>query len=107
MQKRTIRVLDSDVVASSNDLSRGAANGAGSDTVYFGVFELDLRTGQLRRNGSRVKLQSSHSKYWLSFLKSRVMLLHEMIYGSGCGRLIRSSILITASTLLFADSGMP
>jgi hypothetical protein len=47
--------------------------------------------------------KSSHSKYSLSFLKSRVTLLHEMICGSGCGRLIRSSISITASTLLSAD----
>jgi DNA-binding winged helix-turn-helix (wHTH) protein len=57
MQKRTIRVLDSDLVASSNSPSRGAPNGEDSDTVCFGLFELDLRTGQLRRNGSRVKLQ--------------------------------------------------
>jgi DNA-binding winged helix-turn-helix (wHTH) protein len=57
MQKRTIRVLDSDLVASTNDPGRSATNGADSDRVYFGVFELDLRTGQLRRNGSRVKLQ--------------------------------------------------
>src|ERR1700733_11006617 len=57
MQKRTIRVLDSDLVASSNSPSRGAPSGEDSDTVCFGLFELELRTGQLRRNGSRVKLQ--------------------------------------------------
>jgi DNA-binding winged helix-turn-helix (wHTH) protein/Tol biopolymer transport system component len=57
MQKRTIRVLDSGPVAGSNVPGRGALNGEGSATVCFGVFELDLRTGQLRRNGSRVKLQ--------------------------------------------------
>jgi len=103
MQKRTTRVLESDLGASSNGPSRGAPNGEDSDTVCFGVFELDLRTAQLRRNGSRVKLQEQPFQVSLSFLKSRVTLLPEKIYGSGCGRLIRSSILITASTLLFAD----
>jgi len=52
MQKRAIRVLDSELVTSSKGPS-----GEDSGTVCFGVFELDLRTGQLRRNGTRVKLQ--------------------------------------------------
>jgi Tol biopolymer transport system component/DNA-binding winged helix-turn-helix (wHTH) protein len=52
MNKRTVRMLDSEPVASS-----GLSNNGGSGTVYFGIFELDLRTGELRRNGSRVKLQ--------------------------------------------------
>jgi DNA-binding winged helix-turn-helix (wHTH) protein len=29
----------------------------GTRMIQFGVFEVDLRTGELRRNGSRVKLQ--------------------------------------------------
>ena len=32
-------------------------NGSGADLRRFGVFELDLRAGELRRNGVRVKLQ--------------------------------------------------
>ena len=29
----------------------------GARSVQFGVFEVDLRAGELRRNGSKVKLQ--------------------------------------------------
>jgi len=29
----------------------------GSWVIHFGVFEADLRAGELRRNGSKVKLQ--------------------------------------------------
>jgi Tol biopolymer transport system component/DNA-binding winged helix-turn-helix (wHTH) protein len=32
-------------------------NGSGADLRRFGVFELDLRAGELRRNGMKVKLQ--------------------------------------------------
>src|SRR5579862_2859960 len=52
MNKRTVRMLDSELVESS-----GLSNNGESGTVCFGIFELDLRTGELRRNGSRVKLQ--------------------------------------------------
>ena len=45
-------MLDSEAVGSSN-----GSDGRHSGTVCFGVFELDLRTGELRRNGSRAKLQ--------------------------------------------------
>jgi Tol biopolymer transport system component/DNA-binding winged helix-turn-helix (wHTH) protein len=51
MEKRTIRLLDSELVASSKGSARE------DSTVCFGVFELNLRTGELRRNGIRVKLQ--------------------------------------------------
>ena len=30
---------------------------SGSRTIQFGNFEADLRTGELRRDGSRIKLQ--------------------------------------------------
>ncbi len=52
MEKRTARVLDSEVVSSSNESSREDC-----DIVCFGVFELNRRTGDLRRSGTRVKLQ--------------------------------------------------
>jgi len=32
-------------------------SGNGTRMIQFGVFEVDLRAGELRRNGSRVKLQ--------------------------------------------------
>ena len=50
MGNRAIRVLNSPFVGSTNgnDLSAGRR---------FGVFELDLRAGELRRNGVKVKLQ--------------------------------------------------
>src|SRR5215831_2330919 len=50
MGNRAIRVLNSPLVGSTNgnDLSAGRR---------FGVFELDLRSGELRRNGIKVKLQ--------------------------------------------------
>jgi DNA-binding winged helix-turn-helix (wHTH) protein/Tol biopolymer transport system component len=50
MGNRAIRVLNSQFV--------GITNGNHiSSTRRFGVFELDLRAGELRRNGSKVKLQ--------------------------------------------------
>src|SRR4051794_38500497 len=33
------------------------ATGTGTGTIQFSVFELDLRAGELRRNGSKVRLQ--------------------------------------------------
>src|SRR5437667_7624448 len=50
MGNRAIRMLNLPAVGSSN----GNHN---SSTRRFGVFELDLRAGELRRNGLRVKLQ--------------------------------------------------
>jgi Tol biopolymer transport system component/DNA-binding winged helix-turn-helix (wHTH) protein len=50
MGNRAIRMLNLPVVGSTN----GNDN---SSTRRFGVFELDLRAGELRRNGSKVKLQ--------------------------------------------------
>jgi Tol biopolymer transport system component/DNA-binding winged helix-turn-helix (wHTH) protein len=35
----------------------GTSNGSGEGTRRFGIFELDLRAGELRRQGSKVKLQ--------------------------------------------------
>ena len=50
MGNRAIRMLNVPVVGSTN----GNDN---SSTRRFGVFELDLRAGELRRNGIKVKLQ--------------------------------------------------
>jgi Tol biopolymer transport system component/DNA-binding winged helix-turn-helix (wHTH) protein len=50
MGNQAVRVLNSPIV--------GHTNGDGvSSTRRFGVFELDLRAGELRRNGTKVKLQ--------------------------------------------------
>lgn len=52
MGNRAARVLNSGFV--------GNFNGHGAEeprTLRFGVFELDLRAGELRRNGTKVKLQ--------------------------------------------------
>src|SRR5580765_7773186 len=50
MGSRAARVLNVPVVGTGN------GNGA-SETRRFGIFEVDLRAGELRRNGMRVKLQ--------------------------------------------------
>src|SRR6266576_2630328 len=50
MGNRAIRMLNLPAVGSTN----GNDN---SSTRRFGVFELDLRAGELRRSGSKVKLQ--------------------------------------------------
>jgi DNA-binding winged helix-turn-helix (wHTH) protein len=33
------------------------ASNKGARAIRFGIFEVDLRAGELRRNGSKVKLQ--------------------------------------------------
>src|ERR1700756_4003421 len=50
MGNRAIRVLNPQFVENSNGSDM-------SSKRRFGVFELDLRAGELRRNGSKVKLQ--------------------------------------------------
>src|SRR5215471_11502440 len=52
MAGKVVRVLNSGVV--------GSSNGSGTETSRtrrFGVFELDLRSGELRRGGVKVKIQ--------------------------------------------------
>ena len=50
MGNNQLKVLHSEIVGSSNGPS-------GEGTRRFGVFELDLRAGELRRQGHKVKLQ--------------------------------------------------
>jgi DNA-binding winged helix-turn-helix (wHTH) protein/Tol biopolymer transport system component len=50
MRSRTAKVRNLGIVGSSN-------GSTGEGTRRFGVFELDLRAGELRRQGSKVKLQ--------------------------------------------------
>ena len=52
MGSRSAKVLNSGVVGSTNGSSTAEAR-----TRRFGVFELDLRAGELRRSGMKVKLQ--------------------------------------------------
>ena len=52
MGNRSARALNSDSLGKQN--GSGEAN---ARTLRFGVFELDLRAGELRRNGMKVKLQ--------------------------------------------------
>ena len=52
MGSRTGGMLNSSIVGSAN-----GSSGAEARTRRFGVFELDLRSGELRRNGLKVKLQ--------------------------------------------------
>src|SRR5262249_28151177 len=52
MAGKVVRVLNSRVVGSSNGSGTEA-----SRTRRFGVFELDLRSGELRRGGVKVKIQ--------------------------------------------------
>ena len=62
MGNRAIRVLNSQFVGNPN----------GNDmlsTRRFGVFELDLRAGELRRNGSKVKLQEQPFQVLVILLK--------------------------------------
>jgi Tol biopolymer transport system component/DNA-binding winged helix-turn-helix (wHTH) protein len=41
----------------------------GSSAVHFSIFELDLRTGELRRNGSKIRLQEQPYQVLLSLLE--------------------------------------
>src|SRR5438045_9133590 len=50
MGNNQLKLLHSEIVGSSNGPS-------GEGTRRFGVFELDLRAGELRRSGRKVKLQ--------------------------------------------------
>jgi DNA-binding winged helix-turn-helix (wHTH) protein len=52
MWSRTVKVLNFGVVANT-----GGTGDEQSRTRRFGVFELDLRAGELRRKGTKVKLQ--------------------------------------------------
>lgn len=40
-----------------NEDKAAVVNGNGARLIQFGIFEADLRTGELRRNGARVRLQ--------------------------------------------------
>src|SRR5579864_7716592 len=51
MGNKPRKVLNSEVVGSSNGANQGSAR------RRFGVFEVDLRAGELRRSGLKVKLQ--------------------------------------------------
>jgi Tol biopolymer transport system component/DNA-binding winged helix-turn-helix (wHTH) protein len=55
MGNRAVKVLNSEVVGSTNESE--TQSGSTARTRRFGVFELDLRAGELRRNGIKVKLQ--------------------------------------------------
>src|ERR1700686_2515726 len=56
MGNRVVKVLNFGVVGSTNGSEKGSES-KDARTRRFGVFELDLRAGELRRNGSKVKLQ--------------------------------------------------
>src|SRR5438105_9378438 len=45
------------------------ATGTGTGTIQFSVFELDLRAGELRRNGSKVRLQEQPLQVLVSLLE--------------------------------------
>jgi len=45
------------------------ATGNGTGTIQFSVFELDLRAGELRRNGSKVRLQEQPLQVLVSLLE--------------------------------------
>ena len=45
------------------------ATGNGTGTIQFSVFELDLRVGELRRNGSKVRLQEQPLQVLVSLLE--------------------------------------
>jgi Tol biopolymer transport system component/DNA-binding winged helix-turn-helix (wHTH) protein len=45
------------------------ATGNGTGTIQFSVFELDVRSGELRRNGSKVRLQEQPLQVLISLLE--------------------------------------
>lgn len=45
------------------------ASGNGTGTIQFSIFELDVRAGELRRNGSRVRLQDQPFQILISLLE--------------------------------------
>jgi len=56
MGNQAVRLPDSAIAGSAN--GNGTANGNGNASARkFGVFDLDLRAGELRRNGVKIKLQ--------------------------------------------------
>jgi len=56
MGNRAVKVLNFGVVGSTSGSEKGPES-KDARTRRFGVFELDLRAGELRRNGIKVKLQ--------------------------------------------------
>ncbi len=64
----------------------------GSETtriVRFGIFELDLQSGELRRNGLKVKLQEQPFQILALLLEHPGGVSREKNYVGGCGWLIR------------------
>ena len=80
----------------------------GTRMIQFGVFEVDLRAGELRRNGARVKLQEQPLQIldpacW----NGRARWSHGKSCGLAYGRPTRLSISITVSTPPSAGFGTP
>ena len=65
MGNRAVKVLNFEAVGSINGSERPDAR-----TRRFGVFELDLRAGELRRNGMKVKLQEQPFQVLAQLLES-------------------------------------
>ena len=53
----------------------------------FGVFELDAHTGELRRNGIKLKLQDQPCRFCSNCLNMLARLSLENNYGQPCGQL--------------------
>ena len=63
----------------------------------FGAFELEGRTGELRRNGVVIKLQEQPSRLLLFLLEHAGEIITRRTCGKSYGPLIPFSILITLS----------
>jgi DNA-binding response OmpR family regulator len=68
-------------------------------TYRFRVFELDLRSGELRKNGSKLKIQEQSLQVLALLLAHPGEPVSVMSCAINSGLPIRSLILTTASTL--------
>jgi|SRR5438270_7553049 len=80
---------------------------AGSESLFqFGVFELDLQAGELRKRGIRIKIQEQPLQILGLRSSALVKWLRASRYRGSSGAAIRLSISTTRSTALSAECEM-
>ena len=62
-----------------------AARPSPDETIRFGPFEVDLRTGELRRKGSKIRLQNKPFQILAALLEYPGELVMSCTGGSGRG----------------------
>jgi DNA-binding response OmpR family regulator len=64
--------------------------------IRFGLFEVELKAGELRKHGLRLKLSEQPFQVLAVLLENRARLSPAKNCALACGRTTRSSALITA-----------